>query len=115
MSKLRVGFIGCGRISDLHALAYKDNPDAEIYGVCDTQEEVARRRAGEWGAARWCTDYRDVLADEAVDAVEILTPHHLHAEMTLAAVEAGKLAGPGVSRSSANGTSGGLLRRASER
>ena len=90
MSKLRVGFIGCGRISDLHALAYKDNPDAEIYAVCDTQEETARRRAEEWGAARWCTDYREVLADEAVEAVEILTPHHLHAEMTLAALEAGK-------------------------
>lgn len=90
MSKLRVGFIGCGRISDLHALAYKDNPDAEIYAVCDTQEDVARSRAEEWEASRWCTDYRDLLADEAVDAVEIITPHHLHAEMTLAALEAGK-------------------------
>ncbi len=90
MSKLRVGFIGCGRISDLHALAYKDRPDAEIHVVCDTAEEVARRRAEEWGAARWCTDYREVLADEAVEAVEILTPHHLHAEMTIAALEAGK-------------------------
>jgi predicted dehydrogenase len=75
MSKVRVGLIGCGRISDLHALAYDDNPDAEIYAVCDSREDVARLRAEEWGASRWFTDYRDLLADEAVDAVEILTPH----------------------------------------
>jgi predicted dehydrogenase len=90
MSKVRVGLIGCGRISDLHALAYDDNPDAEIYAVCDSREDVARLRAEEWGASRWFTDYRDLLADEAVDAVEILTPHRVHAEMTIAALEAGK-------------------------
>jgi predicted dehydrogenase len=90
MDKLRVGFIGAGRIADLHALAYQDNPEAEIYAVCDSEEEVASRRAQEWGAQRWLSDYRELLRDDAVDAVEILTPHHLHAEMTIAALEAGK-------------------------
>ena len=90
MAKIRVGFIGGGRIADLHALAYRDNADAELYAVCDAAEDVARRRAEEWGAARWYTDYRQLLADGAVDAVEILTPHHLHAEMAVAALEAGK-------------------------
>jgi predicted dehydrogenase len=90
MSKLRVGFIGCGRISDLHALAYKDSATAEIYAVCDSREDVARRRAKEWGAARWFTSHAKLLADEAVDAVEILTPHRVHAEMTIAALAAGK-------------------------
>jgi predicted dehydrogenase len=90
MDKLRVGFIGAGRIADLHALVYRDNPEAEIYAVCDSQEELARQRAQEWGAKTWLSDYRQLLRDEALDAVEILTPHHLHAEMTIAALEAGK-------------------------
>ena len=90
MAKIRVGFIGGGRIADLHAAAYRDNPDAELYAVCDVAEDTARRRAEEWGATRWYTDYRQLLADKAVDAVEILTPHHLHAEMAVAALEAGK-------------------------
>jgi len=90
MAKLRVGFIGAGRIADLHAAAYRDNPDAELYAVCDVVEDTARRRAEEWGAARWFTDYHEMLADKALDAVEILTPHVLHAEMSVAALEAGK-------------------------
>lgn len=90
MDRLRVGIIGAGRITDLHALAYKDNPKAEIYAVCDADGKTAERRALEWGARQWFTDYHEMLSDSAVDAVEIITPHHLHAEMTVAALEAGK-------------------------
>jgi predicted dehydrogenase len=90
MSALRVGIIGGGRITSLHALAYEDNPKAEIYAVCDIDEENARGHTKEWGAQRWFTDYHEMLADPAIDAVEIITPHHLHAEMTVAALEAGK-------------------------
>jgi predicted dehydrogenase len=87
---LRIAFIGAGRIADLHALAYAGNPEARIYGVCDTDAEWASRRAEEWGAERTFSDYRDVLADPDVDGVEILTPHHLHEEMAVAALGAGK-------------------------
>jgi len=90
VDRLKVGFIGAGRIADLHAAAYRDNPDAELYAVCELTEETAIRRADEWGASRWFTDYHEMLADKALDAVEILTPHHLHAEMAVAALEAGK-------------------------
>jgi predicted dehydrogenase len=87
---LRVAFIGAGRIADLHALGYASNPDASIAGVCDSDAAWAAKRAEEWGAGRSATDYRDVLTDGTIDAVEILTPHHLHCEMTVAALEAGK-------------------------
>ncbi len=88
--RLRVAFIGAGRIADLHALGYREAPDAELYAVCDADPEVAARRAQEWGAARHGTDYRELLADPKVDAVEVLTPHHLHEEMSVAALAAGK-------------------------
>ena len=90
MAKLRVGFIGAGRIADLHAAAYRDNPDAELYAVCDANGGHRRPPRGGVGRRRWFTDYHEMLADKTVDAVEILTPQVLHAEMAVAALEAGK-------------------------
>ncbi|MBI4306535.1 MAG: Gfo/Idh/MocA family oxidoreductase, partial [Chloroflexi bacterium] len=72
------------------ALAYRDSPDAELYAVCDADADLAARRAREWGARISLTDYRELLADPDLDAVEVLTPHHLHAEMAVAALAAGK-------------------------
>ncbi len=90
MEKIRVGFIGAGGIARLHYLGYKDNPKAEVYAICDVDERLLRQRAREWGIQKTYTDYRQLLADPHVDAVEVLTPHHLHAEIGIAALEAGK-------------------------
>lgn len=92
MDKLRVGFIGAGRISDLHALAYLDNERAEIVAVCDNNSEIAQGRGRAWSvpAERVFHDYHDLLALADVDLVEILLPHHLHYQVTLDAVAAGK-------------------------
>ncbi len=88
--QLRIGFIGAGRIADLHALAYRDNPEASIYAVCDADSALAARRGQEWGAAKTFADAAELLADPNVDGVEILTPHHLHASQAIAALRAGK-------------------------
>ena len=42
-----------------------------------------------WAKSRY-VDYQKLLADSDVDLVELLVPHHLHAEMTVAACQAGK-------------------------
>lgn len=92
LDRVRVGFIGAGRISDLHALEYKANPHAEIVAVADIDKEQAATRARAWGFpdARIYADYRALLDDPNVDAVEILLPHHLHEPAAVAALEAGK-------------------------
>jgi predicted dehydrogenase len=90
MPKLRVGLLGVGFIADLHYLGYKDNSRAELYAICDVDEALLQKRAREWGVKKAYTDYHKLLADPNVDAVEVLTPHHLHAEMGVAALEAGK-------------------------
>jgi predicted dehydrogenase len=90
MSKVRVGFIGAGRIADLHARAYANNPTGTLFAVADTSPGRAATRAGEWGADRSYADYREMVADPDVDAVEILLPHFLHREVAVAALEAGK-------------------------
>ena len=92
LDTIRVGFIGTGRISDLHAPEYLRNPHTEIVALCDGDPALAAARARAWGLDRpaICADYRELLALESVDLVEILLPHHLHAEAALAAFAAGK-------------------------
>ena len=90
MEKVRIGLIGVGNIAQRHALAHTNDANAEIHAVCDVNQERVEQRAEEWGAAKAYTDYHDLLADADVDAVEIITPHHLHARMGLDALEAGK-------------------------
>jgi predicted dehydrogenase len=87
---VRVAIVGCGRIADLQLLGYLGHPHARIVAVCDTDEVLARRRAAEWGGARAYTSLARLLDDPEVDAVEVLTPHHLHAEHAIAALAAGK-------------------------
>ena len=90
MERVKIGIIGCGRISDLHARGYMESEKAEIYAVCDTDEELAQRRQEQWGAAKYYTDYRSLLADPEIAAVDVLTPHVLHEEIVVASLNAGK-------------------------
>jgi predicted dehydrogenase len=90
MNPIRVAIVGCGRISDLHELGYRDREDARIVAVCDPRRGRARKKAKNWGVDKVYRDYAQVLADPGVDLVELLVPHHLHADMTVAACEAGK-------------------------
>lgn len=90
MKPIRVAIVGCGRISDLHVLGYRDRDDARIVAVCDTDGGRAQAKAREWGVERVYTDYRQVLEDPEIDLVELLVPHDLHAPMTIAACRAGK-------------------------
>lgn len=89
---LNVGFIGCGRISDLHAAAYEGLETARIRGLCDSNADLARDRAAAWGVpdAQIFTDYREMLASDEIDMVEILVPHHLHHRIAKDAMLAGK-------------------------
>lgn len=88
--KLRFVIVGCGRIATLHTWGYRDNPDAEIYGVCDKNQKRAKEFAREYGVQKVYKNYEEVLNDPDVDAVELLVPHHLHCEMAIAACEAKK-------------------------
>jgi len=90
MSKLRVAFIGTGRILSLNVLGYVNHPEVEIYAMCDKKMGKAKKAANEWGAKVIYKDYNDVLKDKNVDIVEILTQHKQHLPITLAACEAGK-------------------------
>ena len=93
MDQIKVAIVGCGQISSLHQLGYRGREDAKIVAVCDTNKASARKRAKEWGVEKVYTDYAQVLEDKEVDAVELLTPHHLHCPMTVQAAQAGNTRG----------------------
>ncbi len=92
MDLLRVGIIGTGRISDLHAIEYLNNERAKIVAVSDINRELAEQRGRAWGVPEEhiFTDYGELLALPEVDLVEILLPHHLHYQAALDAAAAGK-------------------------
>ena len=95
--KVNVGWIGVGTrgyagLDWLHTAAANE---VQITAICDTyQGYIARaqdRMQTVWGnKPKTFVDYRELLADKSIDAVYIMTPEHLHHDMTIAALKAGK-------------------------
>jgi len=90
-SRVGVGIIGVGGISSyVHLPGLQLISEVEIVALCDSNVDLLRERALEYGVAHTFTDYQDLLALPAVDAVVVATPTVLHAPIALAAIEAGK-------------------------
>lgn len=91
---IRAGIVGCGGIANQKHLPtlqlYKD--EIELVGFCDIVEERAVKAAKEYGTedAKVYTDYQELLKDESIDVVYVLTPNVSHAPITVASFEAGK-------------------------
>lgn len=88
--KLRIGVVGAGSISGAHLGAYETNSDVVLAAICDKNEERARAAADKYGAAKVYTDYKELLADPGIDAISVCTWNNTHAEIAIAALEAGK-------------------------
>lgn len=87
--KLRAGVIGTG-MGRYHMEGYATHPKSELVAVCDLNAEEARQFAVKHGAQHVFQDYRELLAMDGLDLVSVATPNYLHAEMTIAALQAGK-------------------------
>ena len=91
MTKVRLAIVGCGTISQLNAPGYLEHEQCEVAALCDPARERAEQRAAQWGITpRIYTSYDQLLDDPDIDAVELLTPTPLHAEQSIAALQAGK-------------------------
>ena len=84
MDKVRLGVVGAGNIAVMNVRGYVDDPRCDVVAVCDTNEEVGRLAAQEWGGAAYYPALDAMLADSSIDAVEVLTPTHLHHDHVIA-------------------------------
>ena len=83
--------IGCGAISVSHIRAIKDLNMSEIVAVCDIIDARAKETAKNVGCDKYYTDYKKMLSEESSEncVVHIATPHYLHCEMAIYAMEKG--------------------------
>ena len=86
--KLRVGVIGCGRISVMHFVSIASIDEVELVACCDVKPDRAERAALEYGIKAY-TSYEEMLKSEALDAVHLCLPHHLHSKVAICAFEHG--------------------------
>ncbi len=87
---LNVGVISCSGMAEGHMKGVIAHPQAKLVAVCDIDLEKAKTVAERRGVSRVYQDYKELLAQPDIDAVIIVTPDHLHREMAVAALEAGK-------------------------
>lgn len=87
---INVGIIGCGKIAQVrHIPEYMDNPNAVLKGFYDINLERARELADKYNGTAF-TSYDEMLADESIDAVSVCAANNAHAEISIAALNAGK-------------------------
>ncbi|MCG9129451.1 Gfo/Idh/MocA family oxidoreductase [Candidatus Poribacteria bacterium] len=91
MDKIRVGIIGCGGIfRNLHSPYYQEpTRRADIVAIADINETSANEQADKFGAKVY-TDYRELLDQDDIDAVDVCVHPRPHLEITRAAADAGK-------------------------
>jgi predicted dehydrogenase len=85
----RLALLGCGWVADMHARAAASCGQT-VAGVANHRLPSAERFAKEHGIERVTTDWRELVSAPDVDVVVVCTPNALHAEQSIAALEAGK-------------------------
>ncbi len=89
---VKIGLIGCGRIASQHVEGYEQAGNVEISALCAPRLEKAHALADKYKLknVEFFTDYRHMLAQrDIVDAVDIMTPDHLHAPIAQDCAESG--------------------------
>jgi predicted dehydrogenase len=87
MRKIKWGVIACGGIADRRTIpGMMLASNCELVGVMDTNLEVAEKVAEKYGAKFATADYRDILANEEIEAVYIPLPNNLHCEWAIKAL-----------------------------
>lgn len=90
MKTYNLGIIGAGMYGKRLTHYFLQDQRARVTWINSASETSTKSAADEFGIDRWTLDYREMLADPALDAVVIATPPYLHAEQLEAALAAGK-------------------------
>ena len=87
---LAFGVIGCGKWGREVIQALSRRPNAPVLGICDTYKPFLNRCKDMAPKAEPLTDYQQLLAKKEIQAVVVATPSHLHKDIVIAALQAGK-------------------------
>ena len=78
-SKLRFAVIGAGRFAEECQIpGLQHHPNAEVVALCRRNRNLCEQTALKFGIPKVYTDYADVIADDTIDAVTIVTPNVFH-------------------------------------
>lgn len=97
--ELNVGLVGCGFMGKAHSNAWLNTgkffnlpiqPVMKAICALPEDEDALRRMAENWGWEGYVTDYKELVTREDIDLVDVATPNNTHAEISIAAAEAGK-------------------------
>lgn len=95
--QFNIALIGSKFMGRTHSNAYAQAPRFFDLPVAPMMHTIAARDADDlktfaprWGWSHWSTDWRSVVADDAIDLVDVGTPNDMHSDMAIAALEAGK-------------------------
>ena len=99
MKPLNIGLVGYGFMGRTHTNGYKRVNDffpelkhrPVLKAICGRNEEQTRAFAEQWQYESIETDWRKLIARPDIDAIDICTPNNSHAEIAIAAAQAGKM------------------------
>src|SRR6266545_4126011 len=90
-SKLRVGVLGAGAWAQhAHIPGWQRDPRCEIVAICDVKAELARDFARQFDIPEATYDWQALVERSDIDVIDVVTPSHMHFELSIAALEAGK-------------------------
>lgn len=94
---LRIAMVGYGFMGSAHSVGWRQAPrmfdlpaEIEMSVIVGRNADAVAHAAGAWGWRESATDWREVIARDDIDVVDIVTPGDSHAEIAIAALEAGK-------------------------
>jgi predicted dehydrogenase len=89
-AQIGMGLVGPGFIAAHHVDAVRRLGNVDVVSIAGSSLESARRKAREWRIGKAFGDWRELVADPAIDVVHNTTPNHLHHDVSMAALRAGK-------------------------
>jgi predicted dehydrogenase len=89
MTKIKFAIVGCGSIGKRHIAVLDADPEAEIIAICDSDENKCKELSSLYNGLTYYTSYKDMLNSVKCDVVNVVTPHHMHADMSIEALNKG--------------------------
>lgn len=88
--KVKIGLVGAGQVGNIHLRSYQKIRGAEVTAISDIDERRAKAAAENYGVDYVYTDYRELLENEEIDAVDVCVHNNLHPPIVIDSLESKK-------------------------